>query len=236
MTNSVAEPSEPRSTGPGTALITRRTAVHGDSPDGRSGPDTSNYRKHTSGNPLQRHLIARFHRTIAERVAELAPASFLDAGCGEGFVAQALRDRVPRVRLIGFDVNPAAVRVAAGANPGAGFATASIFALPFADDAFDVVGCFEVLEHQAGDGPERALRELARVARRAVVLSVPHEPFFSLANAARGKNLGVRPPGSDPDHRQLWTRAAFGAFVGRSLRVEWLGGSFPWTICVARTE
>ena len=236
MTDSVAQSSEPRSTGTEASLTTARTAAFGASPVGRGGPDTSNYRKHTSGNPLQRLLIGRFHRAIAERVADLAPTSFLDAGCGEGFVAHALRDRLPGLRLIGFDVNPAVVRAAAAANAGAGFATASIFALPFADDAFDVVGCFEVLEHQAGDGPERALRELARVARRAVVLSVPHEPFFSLANAARGKNLGMRPPGSDPDHRQLWTRAAFGAFVGRSLRVEWLGGSFPWTICVARTE
>ena len=196
------------------------------------GAGTSNYRKHTSGNPVQRQLIARFHHTITERVAELKPATFLDAGCGEGFVARALRQRLPDVRLVGFDFNPAAVRLAAAANPGTAFAAASIFALPFADAGFDVVGCFEVLEHQAD--PEPALLELARVARRAVVLSVPHEPFFSLANAVRGKNLDVRPRGSDPDHRQLWTRAAFAAFVDRHLEIEWLGGSFPWTICVAR--
>ena len=198
------------------------------------GAGTSNYRKHTSGNPLQRLLIARFHRAIAERVAALGPATFLDAGCGEGFVARALRERMPSLRLTGVDLNPAAARLAAAANPGAAFAAASVVALPFADGSFDVVGCFEVLEHLAGDGPERALRELARVARRGVVLSVPHEPLFCLANAARGKNLGVRPPGSDPDHRQLWTRAAFAAFVARHLEVAWLGGSFPWTICVAR--
>ena len=203
---------------------------------GADGLDTSNYRKHTSGNPIQRHLIGRFHRTIAERVAELAPETFLDAGCGEGFVAHALLARLPNLRLSGFDVNASSVGVAASANPEGRFATASIFALPFPDASFDVVGCFEVLEHQPGDRPEQALRELARVARRALVLSVPHEPFFSLANAARGKNLGVRPPGSDPDHRQLWTRAAFGAFVGRTLEVTWLGGSFPWTICVARPK
>ena len=206
------------------------------SPDGGGDPNTSNYRKHTSGNPIQRRLIDRFHRTIAERVAELAPETFLDAGCGEGFVAQALHARLPDLRLTGCDVNPASVRVAAAANPGSQFATASIFTLPFPDATFDVVGCFEVLEHQPGDGPDRALCELARVARRALVLSVPHEPFFSLANAARGKNLRVRPPGSDPDHRQLWTRAAFGAVVARTLDVVWLGGSFPWTICVARPK
>ncbi|HKG25565.1 MAG TPA: methyltransferase domain-containing protein, partial [Thermomicrobiales bacterium] len=115
--------------------------------------------------------------------------------------------------------------------PNATFQAASIFDIPYPDRSFDVVGCFEVLEHQRD--PAAALRELARVADRAVVLSVPHEPYFSLANVARGKNLNVRPRGSDPDHRQFWTRRAFGDFVDQVLDVQWLGGSFPWTICVA---
>lgn len=199
----------------------------------RGGVATSNYRKHTSGNPIQRYLIERFDRAISERIALLQPASMLDAGCGEGFVAQVLLDRMPHLRLAGFDISLDAARLAADANPTAGFATASIFALPFPDQSFDVVGCFEVLEHQSEPAPAEAMRELARVARRAVILSVPHEPWFSWANAARGKNWSVRPRGSDPDHRQLWTRHAFAAEVGRTLDVEWIGGAFPWTICVA---
>jgi SAM-dependent methyltransferase len=190
----------------------------------------SNYRKHTARNPIQRRLIDRFHRAIGDRIAELAPESFLDAGCGEGFVAGMLGERLPGLRLCGFDVSPAAVRLAAQVNPGSSFLTASIFSLPCPDRTFDVVGCFEVLEHQRDPLP--ALRELARVARRAVVLSVPHEPFFCWANAARGKNWDVRPRGSDPDHQQFWSRTAFGAFVSQELDVAWLGGSFPWTICV----
>ncbi len=204
---------------------------HPGSPDG-SGLDTSNYRKHTSGNPIQRRLIERFLHTLADRITALQPGSFLDAGCGEGFVTELLRTRLPETTLSGFDFNPAAVRLATAKNPAVSFVTASIYDLPYPDASFDAVGCFEVLEHQADPTP--ALRELARVSRRAVVLSVPHEPFFSLANAARGKNLGVRPRGSDPDHRQLWSRAAFKAFVDQVLDVEWIGGSFPWTICVAR--
>jgi SAM-dependent methyltransferase len=196
--------------------------------------DTSNFRKHTHANPVQRWLIDRFHHCIAARIAELRPDTFLDAGCGEGFVAAMLHRQLPGVKITGFDFNPVSVDVARRMVPGATFLTASIFEIPFDDDAFDVVGCFEVLEHQTDPAP--ALRELARVARNAVVLSVPHEPYFCLANLARGKNLQVRPRGSDPDHKQFWTRRAFGEFVTQSgiLDVEWLGGSFPWTICVAR--
>lgn len=205
-------------------------------PNGAEAPpgrDSSNFRKHTSGNPIQRALIDRFHAAIGERVATLEPGTFLDAGCGEGFVASVLRRRLPGLVVTGCDLSPAAARLAAANNPGAGFAAASLLALPFPDGAFDVVGCFEVLEHLPGGAPTEALREMARVARRAVVLSVPHEPWFCWANVARGKNLDIRPRGSDPDHRQFWTRPAFRREVGAAMDVAWIGGAFPWTICVA---
>lgn len=194
--------------------------------------DTSNYLKHTHANPIQRRLIDRFHRVILRKIAELSPTSFLDAGCGEGFVAELLLLQLPGLQLTGFDFNPESVAVAKTKVPNATFQAASIFEIPHPDRSFDVVGCFEVLEHLPD--PAAALRELARVSNRAVVLSVPHEPYFCLANAARGKNLNVRPRGSDPDHRNFWTRRAFGDFVNETLDVQWLGGSFPWTICVAK--
>ena len=197
---------------------------------------SSNYRKHTTGNPLQKVLIGRFHRAIADRVVALAPVSFLDAGCGEGFVAEVLLERLPALELTGIDFSADAAKIAQAKLTGARFQTGDVTALPFPDGAFDVVGCFEVLEHLRGDGAERALAEFARVARRAVVLSVPHEPYFSLANAARGKNLGVRPRGSDPDHRNFWSREQFGQFASQALDVETLTGSFPWTICVGRPK
>lgn len=201
-----------------------------------SAEDTSNYQKHMSGNPIQRRMIDRFHHQIGETVASLSPETFLDAGCGEGFVAEMLLQRIPGLQVTGFDFNPSSVAMAKQKNPNATFREASIFEIPYPDDAFDVVGCFEVLEHQ--DNPAAALTELARVAKRAVVLSVPHEPFFSVANAARGKNWDVRPRGSDPDHRQIWRRSAFGAFVEQEplLTVDRLTGSFPWTICVGRKQ
>jgi ubiquinone/menaquinone biosynthesis C-methylase UbiE len=194
---------------------------------------SSNYRKHTAANPLQRALIDRFHRKIVAEVVALTPQSFLDAGCGEGFVARRIIEAVPEIALTGCDVSSMALEIAASANPEARFVAGSVVDLPFPDRSFDVVGCFEVLEHLPGDLPRRALSELARVARRAVVLSVPHEPIFSLANAARGKNLDVRPKGSDPDHKQFWSRSNFGALVGEQFVVRRLVGSFPWTICVA---
>lgn len=193
---------------------------------------SSNYRKHTTANPLQRALIERFHGKIVAAVRDLGPESFLDAGCGEGFVAERLLAAMPSLTFAGCDLSPTAVAMAQQRNPTGQFTTGSVTALPFPDNSFDVVGCFEVLEHLPGELPREAIAEFVRVARRGVVLSVPHEPYFCLANAARGKNLDVRPKGSDPDHKQFWSRQAFGALMGEQLEVKRLFGSFPWTIGV----
>jgi ubiquinone/menaquinone biosynthesis C-methylase UbiE len=49
----------------------------------------------------------------------------------------------------------------------------SVLSMPFEDAAFDVVACFEVLEHLPYDDFPKALEELSRVSRKHVVLSVP---------------------------------------------------------------
>lgn len=196
--------------------------------------DTSNYRKHTSDNPLQRTLIDRFHQKVTGIVKDLDPESLLDAGCGEGFVDEILLQEIPALQITGFDMLEESVELAQRRNPRATFGTGSIYDIEHPDNSFDVAIALEVLEHL--HEPDKALAELARVAREYVVLSVPHEPFFCLANAARGKNLDIDPKGSDPDHRNFWSREGFGEFVSRELDVVQLTGSFPWTICVGRVR
>jgi 2-polyprenyl-3-methyl-5-hydroxy-6-metoxy-1,4-benzoquinol methylase len=192
--------------------------------------DTSNYRKHMSDNPVQRKLIDRFHAKITDIIVDLHPTTMLDAGCGEGFVADILQTAIPTVKITGFDVLEDSVALARMRNPRGTFAVGDIYAIDQPDNAFDVVYCFEVLEHL--HEPDKALAELARVASKHVVLSVPREPFFCLANASRGKNLDITPKGSDPDHRNFWSQTAFGEFASMSLDVIKLTGSMPWTILV----
>jgi 23S rRNA (guanine745-N1)-methyltransferase len=103
---------------------------------------SSNYRKHTATNPLQRALIDRFQRKVVAEIVALSPRSFLDAGCGEGFVARRVLDALPGVELVGCDVSEPALAVAAQLNSEARFIAGSVIDLPFADRSFDVVGCF----------------------------------------------------------------------------------------------
>lgn len=191
----------------------------------------SNRAKYESRNPIQRLLVNRFLARAAALAARVAPGSVLDAGCGEGFMSRALARSLPgAVRPFGLDLSREALQAGAELGGGAGpgrTVQGSLVALPFGDRTFDLVVATEVLEHV--DQPEAALAELARVARRYLLLSVPWEPWFCLMNLARMKN--VRRLGSDPDHRQHWTRGGFLRFAARCGRVVAAPADLlPWTL------
>jgi SAM-dependent methyltransferase len=192
---------------------------------------SSNLRKHTSRNPLQRLLLERFHETAGQLLDRVAPAPrrILDAGCGEGFAMRAVLGAQPAV-VLGLDGSADAVRVAQGLNPGRGFAAGDLYALPFPAASFDLVACMEVLEHL--EEPARGLRELCRVSAGWLLLSVPNEPLFRGANFLRGKNL--RAWGNDPGHVNHWSFDAFLRFVSPHCQVVEARTSFPWTLALCR--
>ena len=74
--------------------------------------------------------------------------------------------------------------------------------LEFGDDEFDLVAATEVLEHVAD--PRAVLAEMARVARRHLLVSVPREPLWRALNVARGAY--VRQLGNTPGHLNHWSR------------------------------
>lgn len=95
-------------------------------------------------------------------VLKANPANCLEVGCGNGTVRTYLRSRGLEVTVVDIDATLEPDRVG------------DIRSLPCADNEFDVVLCAEVLEHLPfGDVP-KALKELQRVSRRLVILSIPH--------------------------------------------------------------
>jgi SAM-dependent methyltransferase len=199
----------------------------------RSAYTSSNLRKHTSGNPLQRALLERFHDAAATLLRQVRPAPnlILDAGCGEGFAMRAVLGAQP-AQVVGLDGSAGAVRIAGQLNPGRRFAAGDLYALPFPDRSFDLVVCMEVLEHL--EAPERGLAELARVSRGWLLLSVPHEPLFRGANFLRGKNL--RAWGNDPGHVNHWSHRGFLRFVERRCAVVAARTSLPWSLALCRVS
>lgn len=189
-----------------------------------------NFRKHASKNPLQRWLLGRFYREVTDLMAEALAGKphplVVDVGAGEAFIAGRLD--LGRVRYVGLDPDPAAAAFAVS-RFGTAYVIGDGVCLPFRSGVADLVLCLEVLEHLAD--PDAALAEVCRVGRR-VILSVPHQPWFALANLARGKNL--RRLGDDPDHRHFWTAGRFLGWAGHRLKIERVRFPFPWLVLLGR--
>ncbi|MBX6312574.1 MAG: methyltransferase domain-containing protein [Isosphaeraceae bacterium] len=88
----------------------------------------------------------------------------LDVGCGTGWVLSRFRQRGEVAWAIGVDPSPVALARARRYGEG-GLARGDARSLPFADRSFDMVTCFDVLQHLDAGGDRQALRELRRVLR-----------------------------------------------------------------------
>lgn len=191
--------------------------------------NSSNRRKHENRNPIQRALIKRFQHRLFGILDELSPVDLLEVGAGEGFLLDRIRTQFPAVRLCGLEIDEAVLADGQLLFPHLDLRKGDIYHLNEPSRSWDIVLSSEVLEHL--DRPAEGLKELARVARRAVVLSVPHEPWFRLSNLARGRHLARL--GNHPEHVNLWSRRGFAGFVQEQLHVHQIVSSFPWTIVVA---
>ena len=90
----------------------------------------------------------------------------------------------------------------------------------------------EVLEHLPD--PAGALRELARIARRDIVVSVPNEPTWRALNLVRGSYISDW--GNTPGHIQHWSSKRFSTLVGEHFDVVTVRKPLPWTVVTARAR
>jgi SAM-dependent methyltransferase len=130
--------------------------------------------------------------------------------------------RPERFEITDLDVS----RVGSDLDDGITVREASIYALPYEDDEFDLVVCCEVLEHL--DDPAMGLGEVARVAFDRVLVSTPWEPVWRALNMARGKYL--RDLGNTPGHLQHFSRRGLMRLAERRLRILECRTPLPWTI------
>lgn len=193
---------------------------------------TTNRQKFETGNPAVQGLIGRFHQRITKLIAAHQPVNLLELGCGEGFLLQVIRQRLPDLTVLGLDNNQHALHVGRQLFPDLPLHHGDIYRIDQLDHSWDMVVASEVLEHL--ERPANALQELCRVANRYVVLSVPWEPWFRLGSLGRGKHLKTL--GNHPEHINQWTPSSFRKLVGGYARIEQMmtWGSFPWMIVLAR--
>ena len=171
---------------------------------------SENLNKYNAPNGIYRWHLDAFQKHLVSRIESVSPAAILDAGCGEGFLCDAIKQRLPEARITGVDFSQGAIDYAAQRFPDAAkYGTADIHALPCADRSFDIVVCSQVLEHL--DNPDKAVREIIRVSSGYILISVPLEPYFKWFKDI-GRLLRISP---DPGHVQFWTKKSFPEFIGK---------------------
>ena len=198
----------------------------------REGTVTGNtYDKYGSTNPVVRRLMAGFESTLDELFRRAAPGSLLDVGCGEGVLTQQWAARIEG-RVVGIDLDDPQLH-AEWANrqaPNLEYKVMKAENLPFADDEFEVASAIEVLEHVPD--PAHTLAEMARVASRWLLVSVPREPLWRALNMARGAYL--KDLGNTPGHLNHWSKRGFVQLLSRYGTVEEARSPFPWTMLLVR--
>jgi 2-polyprenyl-3-methyl-5-hydroxy-6-metoxy-1,4-benzoquinol methylase len=96
-------------------------------------------------------------------------ASLVDVGCGTGGLLSALADI--RAPAWGCDGSFEAIRRCSNRERSSAF-VAGVEAIPLRDRAFDIVTCFDVLEHVPILDLEDATRELVRISNRWIVATI----------------------------------------------------------------
>jgi len=183
--------------------------------------------KYRAKSPLKRKLIRRFVHRVEQLIAAAEPCeSVLEVGCGEGFLLGHLAEKYPQKRFAGVDLSEHDVQLLRQHFPGIDARTGSAYDLSEFRGGRDLVICAEVLEHL--DQPTLALTQIASVAPRRVILTVPHEPWFMLSNLLRGKN--VTRLGDDIEHINHFTVRSFRRLLEPYFRVLELTTSYPWIL------
>ena len=192
----------------------------------------TNYQKHQTSNRLQRYLIDRFNMWLIEYIRSCGDLrNILDVGCGEGFSLSLIQKAGILAKLAGVDSSRISLDLGKKEFPNLDLRYGDIYALSAKSKSYDLVLCTEVLEHL--ENPVQALRELKRVSRKYVIISVPHEPWFMLANFLRGKYLSRL--GNHPEHINHWSRDGIVDFLtSHGYTIVRTANPFAWTIVLAK--
>ena len=190
--------------------------------------ETTNYKKHTSKNPLQKFLIENFYSTALSLIKSVKSKRILDVGCGEGISLAKLDSLRVGEHLEGIDFSDDALKIGRKMFPHLKLKKGSIYNLPYKDKSFDLIICSEVFEHLWE--PEKALESLFRVAKKYCLISVPNEPIFRISNFLRGKYLSRF--GSSEGHINHWSKGEFIAFLSKRFDVVAVKTPFPWTMAL----
>ena len=146
-----------------------------------------------------------------------APQSILDVGCGEGVLTEQWAQRLGDGRVVGIDLDDPKLRARVGEAPARRTSSsASMKAENLPVRRRRVRGRHRDRGARARARPRAPSAEMARVASRWLLVSVPREPLWRGLNMARGAYL--RDLGNTPGHLNHWSKRAFVSLLSPARR------------------
>lgn len=136
------------------------------------------YHQAIKKNFLQRFWHFKRFAEIKNLLNDIKAKRILDVGCHGGRFTFEIAQKFPQASIHGIDISPAAINFAKKNYPEINFKVAGAEKLPFPTSHFDLVSCFEVLEHVKS--PIKVLKEIRRVLKKGkgFIILVPTENFL----------------------------------------------------------
>src|SRR6266446_9256902 len=120
--------------------------------------------------PVHRHQ-RRVYRFLLRSIQNITVESVLDVGCGTADNLMFIKTIFPSIKVFGMDITDVPLKIAQNRIPGGKFWTDDIQNPKRTAGLFDLVTCFEVIEHLEDD--RNALKNISRITNKYLLLSTP---------------------------------------------------------------
>jgi len=119
-------------------------------------------------------------RFWAKRMRELKPETVLEVGANRGFNTYWIHKAKPTTEIWATDINRSALRLLRQEQPEVNTVFADVMNLPFKGYCFDLVISVGLLIHIPPDKVRYAIAEMARVARRHLLIAEYHNQTWEM--------------------------------------------------------
>ena len=187
------------------------------------------YNKYESKNPFIKYMVKKFFDDMDSLLYPIKSEirSAFEIGCGEGYITNHVHHM--GIQIAGADISPRIIEIAIKNFPDINFSVLSIYDLNTIGSRFDLVIANEVFEHLSNT--DSAIEEVKKIANKYILISVPNEPYFSIANILRLKYL--KDAGNTPGHINNWSKNQFEKYlVSRGLTIKSIKCSTLWTLAL----
>ena len=147
--------------------------------------DSTNLRRYD--HPVVQMFAEQRVEYLARLFGAWSPTSALDVGCGDGVGMYYMRRITTRIQ----GCDRSATMLEANPAPPTSLKRCDAYQLPYEDGQFELVYCWELLHHVGR--PELVVREMTRVASKAVLVCEPNciNPAMALFGLVKAEERGL---------------------------------------------